>query len=101
MWPNSVSPHIMIPEGVSNMLKITDLTRRDIINLTDGVKLGAIRDMHINPDTGAIIAFVLRGPKKFGLLGVGRDLVVPWEKIKKIGVDAVLVELDSVQNAHY
>ena len=83
------------------MFKISDLTRRDIINLMDGSKLGAIKDMHIDPDTGAIKAFVLQSPKKFGLLGVGRDLVVPWEKIKKIGVDAVLVELDTFHNLHY
>jgi YlmC/YmxH family sporulation protein len=83
------------------VFKITDLTRRDIINLADGAKLGAIKDMQIDPDTGSIIAFVLQGPKKFGLLGVGRDLVVPWERIKKIGVDTVLVELDTVHNLHY
>lgn len=91
----------MVSEGVSDMFKITDLTRRDIINLADGSKLGAIKDMHIDPATGTIKAFVLQGPKKFGLLGVGRDLVVPWEKIKKIGVDAVLVELDTFHNLHF
>jgi sporulation protein, YlmC/YmxH family len=83
------------------MLKVTDLTRRDIINLSDGAKLGAIKDMHIDPSTGAIKAFVLQGPKKYGVLSAGRDVVVPWEKIKKIGVDAVLVELDTFHNLNY
>lgn len=83
------------------MFKVTDLTRRDIINLADGAKLGAVKDIHIDPETGTVKALVLQGPKRFGLLGVGRDVVVPWENIKKIGTDAVLVELDVVNKFNY
>lgn len=79
------------------MFKISDLTRRDIINIIDGAKLGPVKDMHIDPDTGTIQALVLQGPKKFGLLSVGGDIVIPWSKIKKFGVDAVLVEVEHVQ----
>lgn len=83
------------------MFKVTDLTRRDIINLADGAKLGAVKDMHIDPVTGTIKALVLQGPKRFGLMSAGRDVVIPWENIKKIGTDAVLVELDTVHRLNY
>lgn len=77
------------------MFKITELSRKDIINIKDGAKLGALRDVHVDLADGKVQAIVLEGPKKyFRLLSVGGDIVIPWEKIKKIGVDAVLVELD-------
>ncbi|MFZ5648377.1 MAG: YlmC/YmxH family sporulation protein [Bacillota bacterium] len=76
------------------MFKISDLARRDIVNMADGAKLGAVKDVHIDPSTGSVVAFVLEGPRRFGLLSAGRDILLPWSKIKKIGIDTVLVELD-------
>lgn len=76
------------------MFKISDLTRLDIVNLADGAKLGAVKDVHIDPATGTVLAIVLEGPRRFRLLSAGRDTVVPWSKIKKIGVHTVLVDLD-------
>lgn len=74
-------------------MKVSDMTRRDIIDIGDGTRLGAVKDMHIDPDTGKVTAIVLENPKKrFGLLRGGPDLVVPWEQIRKIGPDAILVE---------
>ena len=77
------------------MFKITDLTKKDIINVKDGAKLGPIKDVQINLADGKVIAIVLDGPRRFmGLMSAGKDNVVPWERIKLIGVHAVLVEVD-------
>lgn len=77
------------------MFKITELNRKDIINLRDGAKLGPVKDVHVDMVEGKVRAIVLESPRKyFRLLSAGGDIVIPWEKIKKIGVDAVLVEVD-------
>jgi YlmC/YmxH family sporulation protein len=82
------------------LFKISDLGLRDIVNLVDGAKLGPVSDVYIDLETGKVISLVLSGGKKyFGLLAAGRDVVVPWEKIKKIGVDTVLVEVDNTARA--
>lgn len=82
------------------LFKISDLGLRDIVNLVDGAKLGPVKDVHIDLETGKVVALVLSGGRKYlGLLNAGKDVVVPWEKIKKIGVDTVLVELDTVARA--
>jgi len=81
------------------MFKISDLTRRDFINLADGAKLGSIKDVHIDPSTGTVTAFVLQGSRRFGFLAAGRDIFLPWSKIKKIGVDTVLVDLETIHGA--
>jgi len=77
--------------------KISELVQRDIVNLIDGSKLGAVKDVQIDLTTGQVLALVLgSGERKFyGLLDAGRDLVVPWENIRKIGVHTVLVEVET------
>jgi len=80
--------------------KISDLGLRDIVNLVDGAKLGPVKDVYIDLETGKLVSLVLSGDRKyFGLMSAGKDTVVPWEKIKKIGVDTVLVEVEAIARA--
>lgn len=78
------------------MLKISELANRQIINLTDGRRLGPVKDLEIDPVAGTVSALVLKGGRPYlRLLGLTKDLRVPWDRIRKIGVDAVLVELEA------
>ena len=75
------------------MFKVSELVKRDFINVVDGRRLGPVKDMHID-EKGTVVALVLGGGKRYlGLFRLGRDQVIPWEQIRKIGVDAVLVEV--------
>jgi len=57
--------------------------------------MGSIKDVHINLETGQVEALVLSGGKRLlGLFSAGKDIVIPWEKVKKIGIDTVLVEIE-------
>lgn len=79
------------------MLKISELRLHDVINIADGKRLGMIKDIDIDVETGRIKAFILPGSTKlFSFLGKNDEIVVPWEKIVRIGVDVILVELSSV-----
>lgn len=78
----------------SDIMKVSELTKRDIINIADGARLGAIKDIQLDLESGKIEAFILQGEKKYGLLRGGKDIIVPWEKIKKIGLHTVLVEVN-------
>jgi len=82
------------------LFKISDLGLRDIVNLVDGAKLGPVKDVHFDPETGKVISLVLSSGRKYlGLLSAGSDVVVPWENIKKIGVDTILVEVEAAAKA--
>lgn len=78
------------------MLKTSDLKLKEVINILDGKRLGAITDIEIDIETGRLTAIVVPGPGKFlGLFGRNEDVVIPWDKINKIGMDVILVEATS------
>ncbi|NMB35269.1 MAG: YlmC/YmxH family sporulation protein [Firmicutes bacterium] len=75
------------------MVRLSDLRDRDVINL-DGKRLGVISDLDLDLENGRIRALVLPGSGGFmGMLGARKnDLIIPWEQVRKIGVDAILVD---------
>jgi len=87
---------------VAVVIKATQLSVKDIVNLVDGAKLGPVKDLHIDLDTGRVVAIVLQAPRRyFGLVRSGRDMVIPWERITKFGLDTVLVELQPMDRGYY
>lgn len=81
------------------MIKISDLRDREIINIIDGRRLGPIKDIVLDLEKGRILAIVLpgiSGGRILGIFGRSDDLIIPWEKIIRIGVDVVLVETPGI-----
>ncbi len=79
------------------MVKISELRLRDVINIADGKRLGLIKDIDIDLDTGKIKAIILPGNNRpFSIFARNDELVVNWEKIVRIGVDVILVDLSPV-----
>lgn len=75
------------------MLKTSDLKLKEVINTIDGKRLGGITDIEIDVESGKLVAIVVPGNGKFlGIFGRNEDVVIPWEKISKIGFDVILVE---------
>lgn len=79
------------------MVKISDLRSREIINVVDGRRLGLIKDIDIDLEEGRITSIILPGisGKFLGFLGKEEEIIVPWDKIMKIGADVILVEIIS------
>lgn len=78
------------------MVKTSELRARDIINVLDGRRLGNAIDLEVDLDQGRIIALVVPGPGRFfGLFGRDKDFVIPWDNIVKIGIDVILVEVET------
>ena len=72
-----------------------ELRRKEVINICDGARLGCICDMELDVCTGTLLTLIVPGPSRcFGLLRGSEELVIPFCKIKKIGEDVILVEID-------
>lgn len=77
------------------MNRTADFRQKEVINMSDGKRLGFVRDVEINLESGKLDAIVIPGEGRiFGLFGKDNEYVIPWSKIKKIGEDIILVEFD-------
>lgn len=76
---------------------VSDLKLKEVINVIDGKRLGTITDIEIDIESGKLTAIVVPGAGKFlGLFGRNEDIVIPWERINKIGFDVILVEAAAI-----
>jgi YlmC/YmxH family sporulation protein len=74
------------------MLKVSDFQIKDVVNVSDGKRLGNIDDIDINLDTGKIESVIIGGVGRvLGFFGKDEEVVIPWQNILKIGEDVILV----------
>jgi len=70
-----------------------ELTRKSVINVADGKELGKAYDL-IFSSCGNVCGIVVPGKKSIIKSITSADTIyIPWNRIMKIGADAVLVEL--------
>ena len=67
--------------------------QKEVVNLADGKRLGFVQDVEADFNTGKIAAIIVPGNNKIFSVGGKNDLIIPWEKINKIGDDIILVEI--------
>lgn len=71
-----------------------DFKHKEVINITDGKRLGFVQDVTANLETGTITSIIVPGNAKlFNLFTSGNEIVIPWDKVKCIGEDLILVEI--------
>lgn len=80
------------------MVHTSELRAKEVVNVTDGRRLGGIMDIDVDLDRGTVVSLVLPGtpPRLFGLLGRGDEVVIPWQQVERIGVDVILVRMPSL-----
>lgn len=77
-----------------NDKKGLDFKRKEVINITDGKRLGFVQDVTADFKTGTIREIIVPGNTKFFNFFSSKDeLIIPWSSIKTIGEDIILVEL--------
>ena len=75
------------------LARISDLRLREVINVTDGRRLGYIDDLEIDVATGQVTALILPARARlFHLFPRNEELVIPWSQLRRIGTDVILVE---------
>ncbi len=75
---------------------MTDLTDKQVINICDGKILGYVTDFKVDSCSGRLTAIILPGEGGFFGFKKCTDIIVPWEKICKIGVDTILVDIGTL-----
>lgn len=71
-----------------------DFKHKEVINISDGKRLGFVQDVTANLETGTITSIIVPGSNKlFNIFSSGNEIVIPWDKVKCIGDDLILVEI--------
>lgn len=77
--------------------KIADMRQKEVINLKNGMRLGYVDDVEIDIFDGKLTAIIIAGHLKFfGFLGRYDDIIIPFDKIEKIGEDLILVNFEYI-----
>lgn len=78
--------------------RLSELRFKEVINVTDGKRLGFVSDVEIDIVTGQILSLIIPGPYRFfGLFWREDDYILPFGCISRIGEDIILIEQDGEQ----
>ena len=80
----------------NNDMTFSELRSKDLINSSDGKRLGKACDIVFDSITGKIRGIVAPYGKK-SYFGKGQDIFIPFKCILKIGEDVVLVDVNCQQ----
>ena len=71
-----------------------DFKHKEVVNITNGKRLGYVQDVCADLETGTITHIIVPGNNKIlNIFSQGNDVVIPWKNIKCIGDDLILVEI--------
>jgi len=75
-------------------VKFTELQCKEVICISDGRRLGFVSDVVVAVPEGNVCAILVPGAARhMGMLGHRDDYVIPWDCIRRIGPDIVLVDV--------
>ena len=72
-----------------------DFKHKEVINITDGKRLGFVQDVTADLKTGTITSIIVPGNSKriVNWLSSLNDITIPWENITCLGEDIILVKI--------
>ena len=74
------------------MTTVSELQKKEVINIHTGERLGFVYDIEIDEENGKIISLRIPAPNKlFNFFTKNEDYIIPWDSIKKIGNDIILI----------
>ena len=72
-----------------------DFKHKEVVNIVDGKRLGFVQDVTADLESGVITSIIVPwNSKLLNLFAGNNDIVIPWQDIKCIGEDIILVEIN-------
>jgi len=77
-------------------MSFSELKAKEVINICDGRRMGHPIDLVLN-ENACVEALIVPGAYsvKHILKGLREGIVIPWNRIRRIGDDVILVELEA------
>jgi YlmC/YmxH family sporulation protein len=76
-------------------MRLSEMSGKEIVDVKRAERLGILghTDLEINENTGEIRSLIIPSLKWFGFKKEGSDIRVPWNHIKKIGTDMIIIDI--------
>jgi len=75
-------------------MKLSELQKKDIINIKDGKKIGKIIDVEFDTNNGHMIHFVIERTNILkNLFANNTEISIKFAQIKKMGEDVILIDI--------
>lgn len=76
------------------MARGLDFKQKEVININDGKIIGFVIDVNADFQSGEINSIIVaQTGKLLGTIFGKNNVTIPWNRIKKIGEDVILVEI--------
>ena len=76
-------------------MRMSELQRKDIVNINDGRIIGKIIDADINDSDGSLVSLVIEKNKYLrNIFSSENDLLIKFDQIKKLGSDVILIDIN-------
>ena len=73
--------------------RITELGCKEVINVCDGTRYGCVNDVEVDCACGKVASLIVHCQGRFSsFFSKNGDIIIPWEAIRKIGDDIILVD---------
>ena len=75
-------------------MRLSELQKKDIVNIKDGKKIGKIIDVYFDKTSGYMIKFIIEKTHFVKSLFSNTDeIVIKFSQIKKMGEDVILIDI--------
>lgn len=78
------------------LYSINNLKTMEVVEINSGYKLGYIKDLKIDCDNYKIISIIVP-MNKGSWLSKNNQIEIPWQKVKKVGVDVILIDDEKIE----
>ena len=69
----------------------------EVIDIRTGSKIGYIKDFVIDIKESKVVSILLPGMPK-GWFGKEEDIEIPWSKVKKAGIEVILIDSTDIED---
>ncbi|MGG5462382.1 YlmC/YmxH family sporulation protein [Clostridium sp. B9] len=74
-----------------SLFSLNNLRSMEVIDITEGKRLGLISDVKIDCDDNRILSIIIPG-EKTSFFSKSEDIEIDWSDVYKVGIDVILID---------
>lgn len=72
------------------------LRSMEVIDIRTGTKIGYIKDLVVDIEDSKVLSILIPGSQK-GWFSKEEDIEIPWNKVKKAGMEVIIIDSSEIE----